>query len=238
MSMVLDGVNQNADVAVPTDFSGGGFPFSIALWIKPTDATPAADDHVFEFGFDAGATFSGLKVDTTGVQLLNYRVGGAFIDDLGTTSYTTGWNLVLGVYASTTDKRLYVNGDNTNEAVITDSKIAYTAEYITVGSFGPIGSEGNYFDGKIAHVCIWDGVAISEAEHTTLWNGGSGVLPNTVQSGFVSSYTKFISDASPTTGDTFSLNNSPTFDSDDPIPPAPPAGNFMPAPFSQSMVRF
>lgn len=214
-ALVLDGVDQGATSATPVDFLT--FPCSVAIWYKPDAAPVSSTEFMYELGPDDGVEHMGGSVRSgTAVSRQNYT--NAFSQNLEpTTLYTTGWNLLVFSMPAADSKTVTINGDTANKASTGTSNLAFAVEMITLGSLGPIGSEASFFAGKLAHFITWDGVALDDADVTSLWNSGNGVVPNTIESAKVSTYAPLISNGTATTGQNFTPTNSPTFDSDDPI---------------------
>lgn len=152
-------------------------PFSVSGWMCGTDAAA-----VFLFSVADEAT----NLDSYRIQSTSGN-GGVFraqvVDHVGgsdsaqaTTTMTTGvWYHVVGVFASTTDRRIFINGRL--EATNTTS-LAPTAANITstcVGVFNR--SSAAFGTGKVDNLGIWNRV-LTGAEILRLYNDPfSTILP-------------------------------------------------------------
>jgi len=91
------------------------------------------------------------------------------------TSITTEWHHVLGVFTNDTSRTIYLDGAGKVEN--TDSQAAFMASMtkILIGTHKTVG--GAYFSGNIAEVAIWQ-TGLSEAQVILLT---SGVNPTTIE---------------------------------------------------------
>jgi len=143
--------------------------------------------------------------------------GGSGADAIGTTavSDTTRWYHVVAVFASSTLRKVYVDGyaEDTNTTAITTTSMN---RYAFGARGAPAPTWGVYANGKLAEVGVWD-VALSDAEILSLSKGAN---PQTIQSLSLKSYVPLHTGQSPdvdlTNIRTMGLTNAPTQSTDHP----------------------
>jgi len=87
------------------------------------------------------------------------------------TGFSTGtWHHICGIEASATDRRCFIDGGSKGTNTTSDSPTG--VDRTTIGRNGGTGTK-HYFDGRIAHLAIWD-VALTDAEVASL---AAGVSP-------------------------------------------------------------
>ena len=209
MSAILDGVDQyfstgNGNPMITTT------PFTMACWMYPTDITSAGVvTSVTDNGTDIHMLQPTGSIGGDPVRAGSYD--GSWSVAATSTGYTaTTWQHVAGVFTNSTSRAAFLDGGGKGTA--TGSQDPSGMLEFLVGSHKTTG--GSYFDGKIAHVAIWD-IALSDAEVAQL---AAGALPTAIQSGNLVGYWKLIENGTKTTGTRdLTAYNSPTFDSDDPL---------------------
>jgi len=152
-------------------------PMTVSAWIKPDVAVPLVDHIIW------------LQSDSTGDELFKLQLEGSsstesdrgkirWVSRAGAVSSiaqtTTGvsadvWHHVCGVEASTTDRRVFIDGGS--KGTDTTSSTPGTIQRIRVGVAEL--SASDFFDGDISQIAIWD-VALTDAEIASL---AAGVSP-------------------------------------------------------------
>jgi hypothetical protein len=146
-TLSFDGTDDYVEVA---STALAAYPHTMGAWVKTN--TIAVSQTIMSNADTAGSDdFSRIGLRSTGVWFMS-------VDD-GTETVTDGyaadlkWNYVVGVFASATDRRLYVNG--ALHATSTTSRTAVSEDTLSVGRRG--GSvPAAYFNGLIANAAFWD----------------------------------------------------------------------------------
>lgn len=144
------------------------FPFSVAAWINlESHATPGV---IFAIGTDAGGPgiIAEILVADDG-KLQIYCETGPALSFKGATTLSTGtWYHVVGVFKSG-DFRIYLNGvlDGSDATSLSLGTVNRTHVGVRIYS----GSIGEYFDGLIDEVPVWDRELTTD-EITWLAGGG------------------------------------------------------------------
>lgn len=195
------------------------YPCTIAAWYKPSNTTSnhsivyiGSTTDARRFLLYRNASGSGNVIRASAVP----DGGGAGADAVGTTavSDTARWYHVVGVFASATSRKVYVDGvpDGTNTTSITTTSLNRFA----IGARGfPVPTWGVYANGKISEVSVWN-VALSDSEISQLAEGAN---PQWIQRSSLQSYVPLCTDLSPDidiTGSTIGLTNSPSASLDHP----------------------
>ncbi len=161
-SLQFDGKNDYVDIdrSIISDY-----PFTIAAWVKTDGFADENEDMVIlsladpsksnrYFGIFIGESEKGkacIRARNTSTKTV-----------YGNTVITDGkWHYIVGVYASSTSRKLYVDGQL--EAV--DNRRVYFSSYadlLTIGRWGD-SSPISYFNGNIDEVQIW-GTALADEE--------------------------------------------------------------------------
>lgn len=214
MSRSFDGATTSLDnvTGVPV----GATPLSMVCWFKPAALgitetlvalnTSGTGNHQFE-----------LVVDATNIVQAQARDTGA--SQAATTgSVNNGaWNFAGAVYTSSTSRNAYLNGEFTSN---TTSRSPTGMNETRVGRSRSGGAGFNQFaNGLIAYVVIWD-VALSQANLDSLYNGGAGADPTTVQGANIVAIYDLTGNESPEVDDDGALDltvTAATFSSDDPF---------------------
>ncbi len=169
-------VETSGQMAGATSAPVSSYPCTISAWYKPLNNT---SNHSIVY---IGSTTDQRRflIYRTGSSSNNVAVldnrsdGGSTIQILaGTTPVTnTGaWYHIVGVYASSTSRKLYVNGvqENSDTSAMTTTSL----NRIGVGARGaPAPFYGLYAYARIAHVAVWN-VALSDAEIGELAKGAN-----------------------------------------------------------------
>lgn len=169
MSREFNGSNQWLNHTTPVI---SGTPFSVSCWFNPDglttqgtfwwegEAGSASDYHELQFAGDvAGDPIrAGTRNGTFNSANSSAGPGAA-----------NAWYQAAGVWTSSTDRKAYFNGGN--EGSNTTDR---TPDFIDESAIGRTNDStpGNYFDGSIAEMGIWN-VALTPAEIATLGKGYS-----------------------------------------------------------------
>ena len=175
-------------------------PFSFAAWVylnsTSIDAyvfgvgcTSAKDLYYLEFPntldkFSATANSTSGTLDQTAAS------------NNGSGIVTGQWYHVAAVYTNTSSRTIYINGGHSVNSIV---NIVTTPADFTQTSLGAEFYNGAFYnelDGYIAYPTIWN-VALSSGDVTSLWNGGSGADPRTIESGSVVSFSLLSEVSSP-----------------------------------------
>jgi len=166
----FNGSNQYIDIASSTPNAA---PLTLAAWINfdttagnqciigiEGEVTPSSNVHGFVLVSVSG-TIWGLTVATS----FDYAAT--------TTTFSTGvWYHIVAVFTSSTDRKIYVNGNSTPEGTNTTNLTPNTTyvERTRIGDRANTVNEGTqYFNGKIADVRVYNR-AISTSEISDLYN--------------------------------------------------------------------
>ena len=106
------------------------------------------------------------------------------------TSITTEWHHVLGVFTNATSRIIYLDGAGRVENTETQSANMEDMTRILIGTHKTVG--GAFFSGNIAEVAIWQ-TGLSEAQAVLLANG---VNPTTIEFPSLSKYWPLTEDGS------------------------------------------
>ena len=162
-SAEFDGSSDYIQLDTPFSYTN----HTIAAWVYAED--DGNYKHIFDNrdGNNDGVFFR--SSDTEGIQY--YINGGS--GALSTSTFADEWVFAVGTYDGTTAK-LYVNGSlegsesiSTSVAVSSDSKIGKN-NYTT----------GNYFNGNLANVAIWNRALSSDEINSVMWKGYQSLTDN------------------------------------------------------------
>ena len=159
--------------------------FSVSVWIKPDDATPAANEYLYYIMSAGGGGKLGFWLDTTGK--INFRVfsGSAKTITSTATLADNTWYHIVGTWDGNTIN-LYIDGASAATPVAaTDAYNSTTGNtWATFGAyrFGATGaSKGGWYTGEAGQLAIWNNIALSESQISSLYNSGSPINPMTIK---------------------------------------------------------
>ncbi len=159
-SLNFDGTN---DYVAINSVNVSGYPFTFSAWIK-TGTIGSSDRVIVNIADNSSSRrYFGIFVgeDEGGQVCIRGRNGGHRTVHSTVTVDDNKWHHVVGVFASATDRTLYIDG--ISEA--TDSRnVNYSTSVntTTIGRWGD-STPKSYFDGDIDEVQIWD-IALSETQ--------------------------------------------------------------------------
>lgn len=213
MSVVLNGSSQYLGNGTGP-VSALGFTVSIA--IKPDIFTAAQQGWSFgdkSTGFNAVSLFHAGNIGGDPVRAsVADTAGGAFRVASTTSGATsTQWYRMTATFNSTTLMAVFLDGANKGSVgYVSTDPFANSMPNHYVGRLASSLAD-QYFDGKLAGLCIWDTV-LSDG---TIANLTAAANPADVQPDDIVGLWHLLSDASATTGSNFTAFNSPTFDAAD-----------------------
>lgn len=195
------------------------YPCTISAWYKPANTT---SNHSIVY---LGSTTDARRLMLYRTRSLDGNVmrassipdgGGSGSDATGSTAITdtTRWYHVAAVFASSTSRKVYVDGvlEATDTTAITTTSLNRYA----IGARGaPVPTWGVYANAKIGEVAIWN-VALSDAEIRVL---AVGANPEWIQRAALKSYLPLCTGLSPEPdfcGGTIGLTNAPSDSVDHP----------------------
>lgn len=195
------------------------YPCTLAAWYKPSNLT---SNHVIVYVGSAtdARRFMIYKMSNAGGNVARASSvpdgGGAGSDAVGTTAMTdtTRWYHVVGVWTSSTSRKIYVDG--VLEATDTNSVATTSLNRFALAARGnPAPTYGLYANAKIAEAGVWN-VALTDAEVLQLAKGAN---PQWIQRTALVAYVPLWTGLSPDldlTGNTLGLTNAPTQSTDHP----------------------
>jgi hypothetical protein len=153
------------------------FPFSISVWVKP-DTLDGSDRELFG-SHDNPSVAHAVRLTTNNGDAENAQLW-LFDGDYNsgvrtTTGMTTGaWQNVIAVASSTTSYSIYRDNANSATGTAATSINLSAMNRMTVGraSF----AAQDYFDGKIAHLAVWNNYALTSQDRADLQTVGPMLL--------------------------------------------------------------
>lgn len=169
--------SENYDNAALTVVSA--YPFTINAWVNMTEIDSGTTRNGGIVAIGAGSGFNpyyGIFVNG-GLPKANARPTGAGESAATATTNITGagWVMLTAVFASNTDRRIYVDG--VNEANDTASAVfSAGVDTVAVGQNADSQSD-QFFKGAVDEASIWN-KTLSSAEISQLYNSGNGIFWN------------------------------------------------------------
>lgn len=159
------------------------YPFSVSAWFNSDDA---GLDQAIWFGGDKDVNFLWhglLWLNGTTNKLQAYvKDGGGTSNAASTTTWgANAWNHAMGRWASTTSRKVNLNGDTAVEN--TTSRAPSAWDRMAIGALADSTVDG-YMSGSIGSVAIWD-VVLSDDEVAAL---ALGVDPRRIRPGSLIHY--------------------------------------------------
>ena len=146
-------------------------PFTMAAWANFDSVS--ANNHIISIAAGSDATYFGLRgLDTANIGALSFDGSGG-IQAISTTSTSAAtWHHTVGVYVSTTERSVFLDGGGKKTETTLDTPTTPTEVAIGVSA----DSTPIYFmSGSVAHAAIWN-VELTDAEIATLATGVSPLL--------------------------------------------------------------
>lgn len=167
------------------------YTYTIACWVRPSSTTQSGTMVAFGDGTGlvdrATLQMNGTAVspNTVFAMVTDGSLGGANVN--GTTVYnTSSWYHVLGVWRSSTDRELFVNGVSDGTS-ITNVGTPGSLSRLYVGA-RLNSTVGQYVSGDVAEVAVW-GIEVLADDIRGL---ASGVSPLQVRRGYLKHYIPLI----------------------------------------------
>ena len=165
----FNGSNQYIDIASSTPNAA---PVTLAAWIN-FDTTAGNQSIIAIEGENVTVVNGFVMVSVSGTIWGITIEDGSFDHADTTTTFSTGtWYHIVAVFTSSTDRKIYVNGNATPEGTNTTDLTPNTTymERTRIADRANTVNEGTqYFNGKIADVRVYDR-AISTSEISDLYN--------------------------------------------------------------------
>jgi hypothetical protein len=166
--------NGSTDAAkASTAFGLSAFPVSISAWVLCDTTT--ADQTVVGIGRNDTTNYFQLFVRTANTVRARSASGGSFGTATSSATVTDGvWTHVAGVWVSSTNRSVYVNGAN---KVTDTNSCPFPASGLDRSSIGVLyqSSDSTFLDGKVANVGIW-AAELNDSEVAALGKGFSPAL--------------------------------------------------------------
>lgn len=223
MSRSFDGTNDALSYsgAVVDATNVDTTPKSFACWIKRGRATTGSDEFLMCAGTTAAPTSHYLALSISGTDTIQARArttSNANATSSATITDTTNWHLVVAVFTSITSRTVYVDGN----AGVTDttSKDPVTATDLFRIGATPEAAFGSEYQGLIAYPTVWNNLALTSGNVSSLWNGGAGVDPLTIQNASIVAHWRLTGNVSPEPSSVGSFDltlSGTTFSSDNPF---------------------
>ncbi len=153
--------------------------FSISLWMRTTDVTPAAIDYLFnQYNTVSNNRAWMLRLATDGTLLWYVSpagdgTGAQSVPSTGGAISDNTWHFIVCTFTASTSLKIYIDGtlNNTNPTSIPSAVNQSSTSSLFVGSMGA--SSTNTFVGDLDEVALWN-VALTDAEVSALYAGGAG----------------------------------------------------------------
>lgn len=176
MSVLFDNVNDYADTSGTPPVVG--YPCTISVWFK--SSALGSQDRVVHLGRDDGTNVDCFALRKTSADALQATVVAATTPEassattVNTVSVDT-WHHGGAIFASTTSRTVYLDGDTANKGTNTGSRTP-TANFAKY-RLGTAMDLADDWQGYIAHVAVWN-IALSEANIQSL---AAGANPLTIE---------------------------------------------------------
>lgn len=166
------------------NYDFGTDQFSISAWIK-LESTGSNYQIVSKGDISGNQMFTRIENSHPNFALFD----GSWDDLDSSTIFTTGKWYHLVFVRNATQIVIYING--THDSNLTSTPRSHSvAESLIIGAIEDGAGHNQYFDGLIDEVGIWDNYALTGAEVSTLYNGGSGYNPTSNVTSNISQYTE------------------------------------------------
>lgn len=163
------------------------YPFTFSLWVRANAVSTAGvlffvgdkdsnDDHYYHMIMQGDGRVGISSRDT--ILRIDNSIG-TYDDNV--------WHLLIGVFASATDRRLYVDGDTLVASGTGSTPFVTEIDRYSIGVLGG-STRLAYFIGDIDDVAVWDNQALDATARNALYDSGSGVRANTIESADIALY--------------------------------------------------
>jgi hypothetical protein len=187
----FDGTDDYIDLGDSADWDMGSNDFSLSCYIKTSKNYSSAYGRILMYGESGGA---GDKNYSLYINTSNYLGFGmdndiAGKDAISSSAYNDNlWHNLVGVRDGTNIK-LYIDGVLITTTAIGDyGSLDMDGEKLLIGVNNASGTLGNYFDGSIANVGIWNRALSASEIESIYWKGQYADLKGTELTNLVSWY--------------------------------------------------
>lgn len=161
-ALQFDGVNDFVSHTAYT-LGGSGVPFSISAWVKYSSTTITNGKLLF-----GNSSTAAEFIDVVSTTSIRVRMNGT-VYSFTTPAITTNWFHLAITKDASNFLRVYINGTISVTLPI-DVGVRTLSNINNIGTRAGTVTDALTFD----QTAIWNNYALSGAEVSTLWNGGSG----------------------------------------------------------------
>jgi hypothetical protein len=147
------------------------YPLSVFIWFW-ADTIASTNRALVNISQDTSAQLLSLNILTSNskVEISTFDSTYSYRTAITSTTVTTGaWQSAAGVWQSTTNRSVYLNGGGKASNTDIDAVDFSALNRTTVGGYGG-GVPVELFDGRLAHCAVWN-VALADAEMEILHSG-------------------------------------------------------------------
>lgn len=179
-SLLLDGVDEYVNLDTLGSNVGTNTTGTIAMWVKPVDATPATNQFLFGFCENLGAAIDSVSFANTTAGKLNAfcQIGGSVQWTLETDSAVFSDNTWthIAITQNGTAPVLYVNATAVAQTFTTSTdKTTWfnglVLDFMTIGCFRR-STNSLFFNGNVDEFHYWNS-ALTASEITAIYNSGT-----------------------------------------------------------------
>lgn len=152
-------------------------PFSISAWVYVTN--DSLNNGIVTLNSSTGIESAGISAEG---NIANDPVNAYIVDNEGTTHTRSSssfeinkWIHVCGVFSSSSNRTIYLNGVSSGTTTTTKNPVAFTLINIGVWKQGGNTTAYDPLNGRVSQVCIYN-KALSDSEINSLAKGFSGRL--------------------------------------------------------------
>jgi len=135
------------------------YPFSVSIWFKPNDGQPAAIPVLWSESDEASTAHNWhVRIETNGEASAVSKDSGVVSIAQTTNALddgASGWHHILAVFASATDREIYLDGDAANSGTNTTSSTPSNLDNTIIGGLESGSGAGDFFGGNIGRVDLW-----------------------------------------------------------------------------------
>jgi len=150
MAIIFDGVDDSAYIN-----SGlvGGYPFSFSVWVWVASGTVDNGAFFWIGDKDQDDEYCEVRLNNTGtIQVVSRITGNVQFKDGTIDIRGTGWRNIIGIFASASDRRVYLDG---NIEITDTASVNFTSVEDKTGIGGSLDSTPSYATYKESDVALW-----------------------------------------------------------------------------------
>ena len=153
---------------------------SIAAWVNPDTLSNSENAVVSKFDNGAGQRQYEMNIRSTGeIRVSIGHAGGSTASSVETTTSTItvggGWfHIGFSFDGSASRVRVYLNGSELTNNTVTATTIVNSGAPFHIGTRGESSPAGQFFDGQIEQVLLWNKVAAA-SEFLDIYASGTGI---------------------------------------------------------------